>query len=398
MANSSMNSLKGGRPARMARTRPPEDANGESSLDVKVAELRKTVTTDTMSMSIGEIAGIYKDGELDLQPKFQRILRWEALQKSRLIESILLGIPVPPIYVGQDPKGKWTVVDGMQRLGTIFEFMGILKDRDGNAKSPLQLEGTHLLPELDGMSFREGAGASFSVPLQLDFRRARLDVKIILRGSDPATMYELFERLNTGGSLLSDQEVRNCILVWANEPLFDWFQDQICANKHFESCMSLSDRKSERQYQMELALRFFVFYRMDVPSLRKIDDLQDFLNEHNRELATSRTFDLVEERKTFNDTFRILDQTLGANAFRRPSETPGRFTGPFLISAFEAVAMGIAYNIDKWRKRADPGERIEKLIRSMWKTPAFTKHIGPGVPARDRVRYSVPFGRTHFVP
>jgi uncharacterized protein with ParB-like and HNH nuclease domain len=174
-------------------------------------------------MSIGELAGIYERGEIDVHPKFQRILRWSDEQKTKLIESVLLRIPVPPIFVAQDSNGKWDVVDGVQRLGTILEFLGILKDPTDRLREPLILQGTKLLPELEGYSFSHPPTPepAFDIPLQLDFKRSRLDIEIILKESDPSTKYELFERLNTGGSIASDQEVRNCVLVWINEDFFD---------------------------------------------------------------------------------------------------------------------------------------------------------------------------------
>ena len=94
------------------------------NLEKKIAELRADVQSDRLSMSIGELAGLYERNELDVHPKFQRILRWSNAQKTRLIESILLRIPIPPIFVAQAQNGSWDVVDGVQRLGTIFEFRG----------------------------------------------------------------------------------------------------------------------------------------------------------------------------------------------------------------------------------------------------------------------------------
>nr|WP_230944622.1 DUF262 domain-containing protein [Burkholderia stagnalis] len=75
-------------------------------------------------MSIGEILNLYKDKELDIHPEFQRVFRWGIQQKSRLIESLLLGIPLPSLYVSTNDLGVWEVIDGVQRLSTIFEFMG----------------------------------------------------------------------------------------------------------------------------------------------------------------------------------------------------------------------------------------------------------------------------------
>ena len=88
---------------------------------------KKDISTDGYPMSIGELINLYKDGELDIHPEFQRFFRWTPTQRTKLIESILLGIPIPSIFVSQRKDGVWDVVDGLQRLSTIFEFIGILK-------------------------------------------------------------------------------------------------------------------------------------------------------------------------------------------------------------------------------------------------------------------------------
>lgn len=85
-------------------------------------------------MSIGEITSLYKDNELDIHPEFQRVFRWSLPQKSKLIESVLLGIPLPSIFVSQRDDGVWDVIDGVQRLSTIFEFIGIFKGGNSSTK------------------------------------------------------------------------------------------------------------------------------------------------------------------------------------------------------------------------------------------------------------------------
>lgn len=370
------------------------------AIQEKIDNLRKDIKSDRLSMSIGELAGLYERREVDIHPKFQRVLRWDREQKSRLIESILLRIPIPPVFVAQDSNGRWDVVDGVQRLGTIFEFLGILRDANGALKAPLVLGGTHLLPELSDMVFVEGADKHFPQAMQLDFNRSRLDIQILLKESDPTTKYELFERLNTGGSTASDQEVRNCVLVWINEGLFDWLQEYLANDAGFRICVELPERMEEQQYRMELVLRFLAFLDISVENLTKVRDIGQFLNEKNRDIASRKRFDRRRTRSVFHDTFDILSKTLGANSFRKYYSDTGQFRGGFLISAYEAVALGVAYNIDAWRKLSidEARTRLQETSAQMWSDERFTSHIGVGVPARDRIRWSVPFGREYFEP
>ena len=142
-------------------------------------------------------------------------------QKTRLIESLLLNIPIPPIFVSQRIDGVWDVVDGLQRLSSIFQFVGIYKDENGSVMQPLTLEGTKLLPNLKGKKFEDSnENDSFSPAEQRYLKRAKISFNILLTESDQSSKYELFQRLNTGGTALSDQEVRNCIMVMTNPDLF----------------------------------------------------------------------------------------------------------------------------------------------------------------------------------
>lgn len=193
------------------------------TLQTKIDEKSKEIHTDGYPMSLGELINMYKDKELHLQPDFQRFFRWTAAQKSSFIESILLGIPIPSIFVARSDKGVWDVIDGLQRLSTIFEFVGILEDSNGEIKTPSSLQGTKFLPSLQDKKWDDEANLenSFTAEQRIDFKRSKMDVKIIKKGSDEDAKYELFQRLNTGGSALSDQETRNCLIIMTNKKF--WF-------------------------------------------------------------------------------------------------------------------------------------------------------------------------------
>jgi len=101
------------------------------SLEKELEKARQEIVSDGYDMSVGEIMNLYKDKEIVINPAFQRFFRWEPYQKTRFIESLLLGIPIPPIFVFQNPGGEWELIDVLQRLSTIFEFVGILRLPDG---------------------------------------------------------------------------------------------------------------------------------------------------------------------------------------------------------------------------------------------------------------------------
>jgi uncharacterized protein with ParB-like and HNH nuclease domain len=97
-------------------------------LSEEIAQAKRLVRTDAYQMSIGEIVSMYDNREIIIDPEFQRLFRWNNSQKSKLIESLLLGIPLPSIFVFEKDDGSWELIDGLQRISTILEFMGKLRD------------------------------------------------------------------------------------------------------------------------------------------------------------------------------------------------------------------------------------------------------------------------------
>jgi len=368
----------------------PQGVGLQQEIDKTRAEIR----TDGYPISIGEWVSIYEKGELDIHPEFQRFFRWSLRQKSRLIESLLLGIPIPQIFVAQRPDGIWDVVDGLQRLSTIFEFVGILLDESKTKVPPLTLESTPYLPSLKGRRWEDNdhPDQSLTVTQRLLIKRAKINVSIILKESDDMAKFELFQRLNTGGSMLSDQEVRNSILVMMNRDLYRWMR-QLAEDTNFTSCVALSDRALEEQYDMELVLRFIVFRTMAPADFTNLGDLGEFLTDRAKSLAQDKTFDLKNEEAVFRETFAILALVLGDDAFRRYDKAKKRFLGGFSVSAFEAVAIGIGYNPKK--AKANP-KQVQQKVEQMWSDTEFVDNSGSGIRASSRVPKIIPYGRAAF--
>jgi len=170
-------------------------------LQSEIDQKRQEIQSDNYSMSIGEWISLYQQGDIEIHLGFPKDFHWSHYQKNALIESILLGIPIPPIFVSQRKDGIWDVVDGLQRLSTIYEFVGILKDKDGNQVPPLILQKTECLPSLDGKIWKdeehpEGSVKGFTPAQRLLIKRFKIDVNILLGHNDLSANYELFQRLN----------------------------------------------------------------------------------------------------------------------------------------------------------------------------------------------------------
>ncbi|PRH38025.1 DUF262 domain-containing protein [Burkholderia gladioli] len=365
------------------------------SLTEQISKKRREIKTDGYPMSIREWVSMYERDELDIHPEFQRFYRWSANQKAGLIESILLGIPLPPIFVSQRADGVWDVVDGLQRLSTIFQFMGILRDEAGELIPPLTLQGTKYLPLLKGIRWDDPENPKTSLPkdLQLIVKGSKISASIVLKESDDSAKYDLFQRLNTGGSELSPQEVRNCLLVMINKSFFEWLKD-LPKLESFVRTTALSDRPLEEAYDVELALRFVLLARIAEADIKAIGDVGAFLTDRVSEIAQDKKFRRSEIKQLFEETFVILEEVLDEHAFKRYSAKKRRHEGGFLLSLFEVIALGVAYNLAEGTLCAKT--EIAKRARSVWSKDSFTEWATSGVNASRRLPRLIPLGRTLF--
>lgn len=361
------------------------------SLSDEVKAARTEIVADGYEMSIGEVMNLYRDGELFITPEFQRLFRWGPSRKTKFIESLLLGIPIPPIFVFQRDDGVWELVDGLQRLSTIFEFAGILKNQDGDYRPPSILEGTRFLPSLAGIMWEsEDDKAALPGPLQIEIKRARLRVEILKKESDPSAKFELFQRLNTGGAELSEQEVRNCVALMLNSDVFQWLKNK-SANPDFRTTIDQTDNAREKQADVELVLRFLAFRNVPYrPGL----DVHEYLDEALMSIATDTKLDLAQEEDKFNRTFALLNRALGNSAFKRWNGN--EFSGKFLMSVFEVVATGVSANIDRIEAIDDPESFIRQKCVDLWRNEVFQRNSGAGVRGTTRLTNLLPMAEAFF--
>lgn len=357
----------------------------------------KEIHTDGYPMSIGEISSLYRDKELDIHPEFQRIFRWNILQKSKLIESILLGIPIPSIFVSQRDDGVWDVVDGLQRLSTIFEFMGILRDENGALMEGSTLVATPHLPSLQDKKWDnpESRENEIDSNLKLEFKRVKIDIKIVKKQSDKNVKYELFQRINTLGTRLSDQEVRNCLLIMVNKQYYFWLK-ALSSYPSFLETLALAERLMDEQYHMELALRFFIYKNINLDEIKGVYDLADFITQKMIEYADNPDFNQQREEEIFKKTFDFINQTIGDDAFKRFNVDKGTFQGRFLLSMFETIAVGVGKNIAK-SDLAFSNAEVREKVSSVWRNTDFQNRTGSGVSVSSRLPVLIPLGENLFM-
>lgn len=358
----------------------------EKELLTELAEGRKEIKTDSYSMSLGELINLYTEGELQLDPAYQRLFRWSDEQKSNFIESILLGIPIPPIFVAQKEGGKWSVVDGVQRISSILQLTGDLQD-----KPPLILTTTRKLPSLEGFTWE-----NLPDDVKRTLKRSKFGINIILTENSIQAQYELFQRLNTGGLHLEPQEIRNCLIIMIDES----FYEKINALKDFPAfkhAIALSEEKLKIEHHMELILRYFIAKRGSTNYEEyKISYtlLSEFIDKETVKLMGDRTFNLDSEIERFKGVFTLLDETLGQESFEKYNEGRSRFEGGFLESSFEAIVPGMAVSFDSLKNLSK--EQLKDKIKQLYKEPDYLKYSARGIKAIARLKGMTEFSKAYF--
>ena len=369
------------------------------SLDEEIAIARKEIVADGYDMSVGEIMNLYRDGEIIINPAFQRLFRWTDSQKTRFIESLLLGIPIPPIFVVQSEKGVWELIDGLQRLSTVLEFAGLLRREDQTLYAPSSLGGTIFLPSLAGKKWeatndqtQDGIGKE----QQLQIKRARLRVEILKKESDPKAKYELFQRLNSGGANLTPQEVRNSVAAMINPEFYVWLVNR-STDANFVLTTNQTSTALDQQMGVELALRFLSF--RTVPYQAGLD-VHEYLDQALEALAGNPAFPLQGEEVIFAKTFEWLATAMGDSAFKKWSQQNDAFGGKFLMSAFEVVAIGVAANHASIENMSIPDRKafLQERIKSLWINAHFNANSGAGVRGTTRLANLLPMGAAFFAP
>ena len=307
----------------------------------------KKVHTNSLDLSFNELLDMKKAGELNITPDYQRLFQWSEGARSRFIESLLLEMPVPPIYVVEEEDGKYLLIDGLQRISSYLHMRGELDaphlDPPIRPGEKLILADCDIVKSLNGRTWDE-----LGTALQIRLKRSFVRVEVVRKGSDPRFKYHMFKRLNTGGALLSDQQVRNCTIRLL-DPTFNDFIIELSKTQDFQTGIeTLTEERRLAAFDQELVLRFFALrnYRNNFKH-----DVADFLTEYMEGVSETEEqsripFNYEEERAAFLKTFRILAQTLGERSFSIANRSRDALTKSFGIYQFEAFTVGIQSHLN----------------------------------------------------
>ena len=355
---------------------------------------KRTVTTDTVAITVGEVATMYASSELNILPEFQRLFRWTDDRKSNFVESILIGIPIPPAFVYENENGTWELIDGLQRISTILEFMGVLRDPDTNNLRRSKLIATKYLPSLAGIVWKaqNNTETSLDTALQLFFRRHRIDFQILKHPSDPKTKFDLFQRLNRGGAYANEQEVRTCSMVLANADLTRQIRE-LCTTEAFRAIFRITEDQQKQQRDLEYATRIVVHTSQDLP--RGLD-VQAFLDRGIIDVLSAP--DAGQVFDTLSWVVSKLYRVLGNDALIPPDERAEGIAARFSLRALEGVVVGIARNRQPISDLQDPDAFITRRVTDFWQQREVAEMSAAGLRGTVRLQRSVPFGERWFSP
>ncbi|HLP60740.1 MAG TPA: DUF262 domain-containing protein [Candidatus Deferrimicrobium sp.] len=277
-------------------------------------EMPREVEIRENKFSIFEWLRKLKEGKMLLNPEFQRHLVWKDEQRARFIESILLNIPLPPLYVREDKEGRYIIVDGQQRTSTLRDF------EEGKFK----LSGLQILKKLDGKSFNDldpGLKATIE-DKQLSFYIIKLTVPLPM-------IYEIFNRINTGGTQLTRQEIRNCIFLGSATRLLKKLSEQ----EYFKLAIDYGI-SFKRMKDREAILRYLAFKIFNYDRDYK-DDMDDFLGTTMKAINQMNEDETTVLEKNFERVMKLTYEFFGPKNFRLPTE---KSKGRINIAVMESIS------------------------------------------------------------
>ena len=321
-------------------------------------------------LSLEAVAGMVDAEAIDIKPEFQRRERWTNRQASALIESFLLNIPVPPVYLAEEDYGRYAVIDGKQRLGAIRDFI----------KGDLVLSGLSRFSEIDGMRFRDLPPALRNA-LQV---RPYLRVVTLLRQSDAAVKYEVFHRLNSGGEPLNAQEIRNVIFRGAlNDLVLD-----LSLHPFLRAQLKIKDHRSQAYRAMqdvEYVLRFLTLRESWANFGGDFRTAMDNFMAAHTEVSGST---LTELRNAFVESITACQAVWGPVAFRRFDR--GQWRDQLLGGMYDAQMIAIdSFDRSEKAALAKRSANVVQLTQQLFSDPSFDTAVRTSTNTPSRLLYRV---------
>lgn len=314
-----------------------EILEGEDEGDLNLSSPR-IVSLEKADRSLSEFKRWFDEGDLVLNPEWQRNYVWNRRQASKLIESFLLNIPVPVVYLSGTREKKYEVIDGLQRLKTVFDFFD----------NKFSLTGLDITQDLNGKRFR-----ALDSITQRKLRNSTLRSFELSSDTDPNVHFIVFERLNTGGTKLNEMEIRNCIFRGGVNTLIK----DLASNKDFVKCLN-QPALQKRMNDRALVLRFLAFYERTYQKCQQ--ELKPFLNEFLETYRNPTNQKILEYRRKFEHCMKSSLTVFGENGFRlrneprQMSKSAGEWSTRINAAIFQCISTSFAdYDLSQITRSAD---------------------------------------------
>ncbi len=351
---------------------------GESK--IKVPFDPSEIEVDTATVNLGYLLNQLELGQIDLSPDFQRAADlWDNKKKSRLIESILLGIPIPSFYLSENLKGKLDVIDGLQRLCALKDFVfGKEIDDAKKEKQYLELSDLEFLNEDSNKNYQGLTYQRLNREEQLRIAGYKITTNTIKKGTPHLVKYIIFQRVNTAGEPLTDQEMRHAL----NQGIPANFVKELAEMDEFKEATQNKIR-TRRMEDRDFANRFLGFYlpgNIDsmLDEYKKVEDLNSFLN--NTLIKIERQYNesninLSKIQKDFATSMRISLCIFGDDAFRKRYEknAPRK---PISKSVFDTLSVNIAWLTEQEQETlVSKSDTFKDNLISLFNNPEFNRAI-----------------------
>lgn len=319
------------------------DYEGEDLVEIIEPFDPTLIRIDSRQMSLDTLISRLRYDEINLNPDFQRMAGiWPDTKQSLLIESLLIRIPLPAFYMDASDEHNWLVIDGLQRLTTLYRFI-LAKDK-GDDSNVLRLQNLEFLGKQLNLSDSDRSkrlNTWDKLPRELQRRIQETQVTVFLMqpGTPPKVKYNIFKRINTGGVPLTGQEIRNALNVGQSTA----FLRDLAATEEFKIATDYSISPM-RMVDQELALRFLAFNLRGYQSYRE-GDLDSFLNEIMADLNQASAEDLEAYESHFKQAMLRSQEVFGNQAFRKRNASGRR--SPVSKALFEIWSVQLGSLSDK---------------------------------------------------
>lgn len=347
----------------------------DEKMEVEVPKEKRYLNTASYDYSVQFLVGLMSGDipKIILEVPFQRQFIWKEDRASQLIESVIMNVPIPPLYFAEEENGRWLVVDGLQRVNSLLQYY----------QNEYRLKSLEIVKELEGLKYKNLPPKAKSL-----LNDGLMRVNVIKKDSHPDIKYDIFMRLNKGSVTLNYQELRNCLY---RSPLNDMAKEFVSKNKDFQKTLKLK-KPHNRYLDVEFMMRVFALqgkltsnkkneYVIEGYNGRMVNFINDYMDKSSK-LSTEEAKKLIDE---FKETIEKVIEVFGHQiAFKDITAKTLRFNkaiGEFICISFRKFDKEVLH------KRKD---KVNNLLRTLLKeNDKFKISISQRTSDTDVINYRI---------